>query len=315
VLESQVGFQIHFLGEENMRKIQILAASAVIFAVPGMASALYSTSFDNAGVASDFNVVSVASSADTVIFGDDYGARGIAEAPGTTGGAAATRGLFMQTNKGATGVINGINAYLTAGGVNSFTGDIVVRFDMWMNVPTPLTNTTEQALFGINTDGLGTNTRTGAAQTGADGVWYHLANEGGYGNTSSTPNSRDFVGYAGNSVSARLDNGEAPFTTLFPNGPLAGAPGNGWVRVEISESAGNVELKFNGTVISNFANGGFADGFLFLGYQDPFSGSLGSTSLFAVYDNLSVEAVPEPATMSVLALGALAAAARRRRKS
>lgn len=298
-----------------MRKIQILAASAVLFAVPGLASALYSTSFDNASVAGDFNVVSVsATSGDVVTFGYDYSANGIAEATNTAGGAAATRGLFMQTNKGASGVINGINAYLTAGGVSSHVGEIRVQFDMWLNVA-GTTGSTEQALFGINTDGAGTNTRTGSTQTGADGAWFHWAGEGGYGNTSSTPNSRDFVGYVDNTVNARFDNGEEPFFSLLPNGPLAGTPGNQWVTVVLEEAGGNVNMSVNGTQVASFANTGAADGSLFLGYQDPFSGSIGDIGVFAVYDNLSVEAVPEPATMSVLALGALAAAARRRRKS
>lgn len=177
-----------------MNKLMMIAGAMVAMTAPAYAVTLYSSSFDTSSSSSDFNVISVNSAADTVIFGDNYGARGVAEAPSTPGGAAATSGLYMQTNKGATGVINGINAYLTAGGVNTFTGDITVSFDMWMNVPSSLVNTTEQALFGINTDGAGTNTRTGATQTGADGVWYHMANEGGYGNTSTTPNSRDFVG-------------------------------------------------------------------------------------------------------------------------
>jgi len=299
-----------------MKKLTTITGLLGALSATGFGTTLYSSAFDSAGSSSDFNIVSVAPSADSIIFGDDYGARGIAEAPNTGTGAAATRGLFMQTNKGATGVVNGINAYLTAGGVSSFVGDIRVSFDMWLNVPTPLTNTTEVALFGINTNGAGTNTRTGNTQTGADGVWYHLTNEGGFGSTSTTPNSRDFVGYTGNTVQARLDNGQQPFLGLFPNGPLAGAPGNGWVRVVIEENNGTVELRLNNTVISSFANGGFADGFVFLGYQDPFSGSLGSTNLYAVYDNLLVEStavVPEPATMTALAVGLLALGRRRRK--
>lgn len=299
-----------------MKRFTTIAGLLGALSATGFGSTLYSSAFDSAASAGDFNVVSVAPSADTVIFGDDYGLRGIAEAPSTVAGNTATTGLFMQTNKGTAGVLNGINAYLTAGGVDSFVGDIRVSFDMWLNVPSPLTNTTEAALFGINTDGTGTNTRTGGTPTGSDGVWYHLSNEGGFGSTSTTPNSRDFVGYTGTTVQARLDNGQEPFLSLFPNGPLAGAPGNGWVRVVIEENAGTVELRMNNTVISSFADGGFADGFVFLGYQDPFSGSLGSRDLFAVYDNLLVEStavVPEPATMTALAVGLLALGRRRRK--
>lgn len=296
-----------------MNKLMLIAGAMVAVTAPAHAITLYSSTFDTGASASDFNVQSVAPSADTVIFGDNYGARGLAEAPNTPGGAAATTGLYMQTNKGTVGVNNGINAYLTAGGVSTFTGDIKVAFDLWMNVPSPLTNTTEHAMFGINTDGQNTNSRTGGVQANADGVWYHISGDGAYSGTSTTLNNRDFVGYMDNGVSARLDHLQAPFPTLFPNGPQVGAAGNGWIRVEIEEIAGNVELRFNGTVISNYANTGAADGFMFLGYQDPFSGSIGSNQLFAVYDNLTVTAVPEPASMIALGAGLLALARRRRK--
>jgi hypothetical protein len=295
-----------------------ILALAFLSTLPLAASAqLFSNTFDNAASANSFLVTSVANLHETVTFGYDYSVRGIAEAPSTPGGAAATRGLFIQANKppaGTTGVINGINVTAASGGIaiNFNQPNLKVTFDMWMNVPTPLTNTTEQALFGINTDGAGVNSRTGATQTGADGVWYHLANEGGYGATSTTPNSRDYVNYINNGVADRKDNGEQPFLSLFPNGPLAGAPGNGWVRVAIEEVGNNVRLSLNGTLISDVVNTGPSSGSVFVGYQDPFSGSVGSTDLFVVYDNFQV--VPEPGTMAALGLGALALIRRRRSK-
>jgi hypothetical protein len=179
---------------------------------------------------------------------------------------------------------------------------------MWLGFA-GATATTEQAVFGINTDGAGVNSRTGATQTSADGVWYHLATEGGYGATSSTANSRDVVNYIGNSVptGARLDNNEAPFPALFPNdGGILGTPGNQWVRVAVEETGGNVRMTMNGTEVFNVANTGPTSGSVFIGYQDPFSGSLADPATsFAVFDNVSVTAVPEPEEYAAVAASAL----------
>jgi hypothetical protein len=270
-------------------------------AITSVASAtIFTSTFDSAATSADFNVTKIPGSTDTITFGYDYSANSIPEAPSSPMGATATRGLFIQANKlpppATAGFNNGINVTPAVGGVAISFNHVgqKMSFDMYMNVPSPLTNTTEQALFGINTDGLGVNSRTGGTQTSADGVWYHVANEGGYGNTSTIANSRDVVGYINNTVptGARLDNGDAPFPALFPNGPLIGAPGNTWVTVVVEEVGSNVVMSMNGTTIFNFANTGPTSGSVFLGYQDPFSGSLGANTLFVIFDNLSV--VPEP---------------------
>jgi len=288
----------------------LAGASSAAFAAP-----FFSDTFDTAGSSANWLTTTVAGAGDTVTYGFDYSTKGLPEAPNTPSLTVATRGLFIQTNKNiATGVINGLNVTASAGGVAiNFNQDIKMTFDMWLGVDPTLVSTTEQALYGINTDGAGVNSRTGATQSAADGVWYHVAGEGGYGNTSTTPNSRDVVNYINNGVSGRLDNAEAPFPALFPNGPLVGTPGNSWVRVEISEVGGNVKMLMNGGVIFDVANTGPTSGSVFLGYQDPFSGSLGSNALqFGVFDNVVVEAVPEPTSLAIVGVAALAALRRRR---
>jgi len=294
-----------------MRRILIVAAVAT--PVVATASGFFNT-FDDSSSSNSFQVNQIAGSTDTITFGYDYSANGIAEAPNTPTGATAQKGLFIMLNKGTTGALNGVNIFAAnAGSMITFSGDYKLTFDMWMNVPSTLTNTTEQALFGINSDGVGTNTRTGSTQTGADGVWYHLANEGGYGSTSTTKNSRDYVAYQDNTVIDRKDNGEEPFKSLFPSGPLAGTPGNGWVSVKIEQVGTNVKLYLNNTLITDQTNAVATSGGAFVGYQDPFSSSVGSTDLFVVYDNIKVTAVPEPATIAALGLGALALIRRRQR--
>jgi hypothetical protein len=284
---------------------------------------LFSEIFDSGASSSNFLVTQIPGSVDTITFGYDYSANLIPEAPGSAslpGVFAATRGLFIAANDpplpATTGAINGINVTAASGGVAiNFAQDITMRFDMWLNLGSIAASSTEQALFGINTDGLGVNSRTGTTQTGADGVWYHIATEGGYGATSTTNNSRDYVNYINNTApaSGRLDNGQAPFLTLFPtSSPAAGVPANSWVSVEISEIGGNVRMSMNGTTVFDVANTGPTSGSVFLGYQDPFSGSLSGPDAFVVFDNLSVSAVPEPSSIALVGLGVVGIVARRR---
>lgn len=278
--------------------------------IPAHAS-LFSETFDTAGSSSSFLLTQVGGSTDVITFGYDYSGNSIPEAPSTPVGAAATRGVFLQANKPTSGggAINGINLTAAAGGVAiSFGQEISFSFDMWLGYAGS-TATTEQALFGINTDGAGINSRTGATQSGADGIWYHVATEGGYGATSTTPNSRDVVNYIGNTVPSggRLDNNDAPFPALFPNvGGILGTPGNQWVTVVVQETGGNVRMSMNGTEVFNVANTGPTSGSVFIGYQDPFSASLADPATsFAVFDNVTVTAVPEPEEYAAAAAATL----------
>lgn len=298
--------------------IPMFVAAALSAATVSQAT-LFSSTFDDATSANDFVVAQVAGSNDVITFGFDYGALGIPEAPSSPIGAAATRGLFLQANRAAPGVINGINILAANNGVLlNFTQNIDVTFDLWMGVGTDLAAGTEIALFGINkTDSNSVNRRTGATQTGADGVWFHASGDGGFGSTSTVANSRDVVAYINNDVAGRLDNLQEPLASLFPaQGNLpAGALGNRWVTVRIQEIGNEVSMSFNGTEIFRFENTGPTAGTVFLGYQDPFSGSIPSDTdnFFAVYDNLNV--VPEPGTLAALGIGALALLRRKRNRS
>lgn len=297
--------------------------TAPMFAVAALCAAstsqasLFSSTFDDASSANDFLIAQVAGSNDVITFGFDYGALGIPEAPSTPIGAAATRGLFLQANRAAPGAINGINVMAASNGVLlNFTQNIDVTFDLWMGVGSDLASGTEIALFGINkTNENSVNRRPGATQSGADGVWFHASGDGGFGSTSTVPNSRDVVAYVDNTIVGRLDNLEEPLVSLFPaQGNLpAGALGNRWVTVRIQELGNEVRMSFNGTQVFSFVNTGPTAGTVFLGYQDPFSSSIPSDTdnFFAVYDNLTV--VPEPATIAALGLGAFALMRRKRK--
>jgi len=299
---------------------RFIASAAILCSVtPGLTAPLFLETFDDGSSSGSFLTTQIAGSTDVITFGFDYSTKSIPEAPSSPLGSAATRGVFIQANNGPVGAINGINLTASSGGVAiNFSQAISFTFDMWLGYNSvTFLNTTEQALFGINTDGAGVNSRTGATQTGADGVWYHVATEGGYAATSTTPNSRDVVNYIGNTVptGARKDNNDAPFPTLFPSAAVLGTPGNSWVRVAVEELGGNVRLTMNGTEIFNVLNTGPTSGSVFIGYQDPFSGSLANTDTsFAVFDNVNVSVIPEPGTATLVGLGLAALLGHLRRR-
>jgi len=283
-------------------------------------AALFLDAFDSGASSSNFLVTQIAGSTDTFTFGHDYSVNLIPEAPRSIGAFNAQRGLFLAANNSLAlppiGANNGINVTPSIGGIAiNFGQDIRMSFDMWLNISTVTAASTELALFGINTDGLLVNSRTGATQANADGVWYHVSAEGGFGNTSTNPNSRDYVNYIGNAVPGRLDNADSIPTGVFPTSlPVPGIPGNSWVQVDIEEIGGNVRMSMNGITVFDVANTGPTVGSVFLGYQDPFSGSFSGPSGFVVFDNLSVTAVPEPSTFALLVPVAAGAWVVRRRR-
>ena len=87
-----------------------------------------------------------------------------------------------------------------------------------------------------------------------------------------------------------------------------GSPGNSWATLDITVLAGQITYSFNGTPIIEDAYDGSAGDLISLGYADLFD-SVGPH--FVIYDNLTVEAIPEPASALLLGLGGLAMLRRR----
>lgn len=244
----------------------------------------------------------------------DYGAVGIPSAPGSGG---STLGLRIDVNDDATGSQAAVALFPNG---QNFTAPYSLKFDMWMNYPSS-GNTTEHAWFGINTTGTRAN-RVGNTG-GSDGILFALTGEGGSSGTSSI--ARDYSVYFGNTAGSpalqtalSLDNASPTAVSTFPavSHPYGfeGTPGMKWTQVEVRyESDGTVSLLLDGVTFSTFDNStAFQSGNIQIGYNDVFN-SASPADTYIIYDNVRVEAVPEPSTfaLALLGLGGLALARRR----
>src|SRR4051812_45489230 len=162
------------------RRPTIITAStiALIFSMQARAQVLFSDNFDTysspstvtaTGTANGYNILFGAASGPTdftAIFGFDYSTvvypTTIPSAPNSTGGT--TKGLFLTVNKDATPAAAAVNLFPIS---QSFTGNLILKFDVWINW-TNLNTSTEHVLAGINHSGTVLNRQ---AQAGSDGIF------------------------------------------------------------------------------------------------------------------------------------------------
>lgn len=217
-----------------------------------------------------------------------------------------TRGVKLTVNDNdANGWIAGVNIYPKN---KIFSGDFVLKFDMWLNYPgaaggfgTGVAGSTEHAIFGINH--LGTQPNWAATNaSSSDGIWFGVDGEGG--------TSRDYRAYVGNLLGnsielmtaatsglATFDNSTGIYPALFPSSRFetVGAPGKNWVAVEIVQTNNNVIWKLDGTIVAQRTNSSaFTNGTIMLGLMDTFS-SLAAPmkDSFVIFDNVRVESLSE----------------------
>lgn len=265
----------------------------------------------------------------------DYSTVGIASAPGSVGGT--TRGMKVQANL-TTGVFSGMSMSPLG---QSFSGDYVMTMDVWQNFNGPApgggSGSTQLTTGGIGTagttaqfSGAGIDSRLFAA-TGdggsANDYRAYIASgapladtSGAYaaGNTAGSTNASNayYAGFQGSIPAAQ--------TALYAQQtgvPAVGVQGFKWRQWRI-EKAGDVVTwsivdGLTTTLIATTSYGTPGGSNIFIGQMDinagastdPNAGAL----LFGLVDNVTVTAVPEPATMAILGLGA-AAMLRRRKK-
>lgn len=232
-------------------------------------------------------------------FGYDYSLLGIPAAPN----GADTTGVYMQVNK-SDGIPTAaaLNIYPNS---QSFSGDYLLRFDMYLIVGNGV-STTEYALFGINHSGTKTNwfrNSSGGVSGGTfDGLFYGIE--------SDAAALGDYVLYSspttGNNNPTPQGSGRnaSTLTQVFKSPPFfgaGGAPSNpetspeaSWVDVEVSQIAGVVTLTMNRvTILSNTNTTAYTSGNIMFGYTDAYD-SIGPAASGVIYDNIRVISLAAP---------------------
>lgn len=259
-------------------------------------------------------------------FGYNYAQLGIPEAPNSELGDAPTTGLKAEANL-SSGTLSVLTAYPVG---QNFTGTYQLQFDAWMNYEWAAGSSTEFLGGGVGYDGVTADAASGAqliatGEGGSASDWRAL---------KSPP--QFFVGAA--EMTGGTRQGSDPYyADFFPavappdeegfDGAAlstAGSPGYQWVTWVITNVNGVVTfdlvkpdnsslrivtLDCNDT--SDGSNGCTSDGNISLVYADFFTSVNASGFNFGLFDNVLVTDVPEPTSLALLSLGALAFIRRR----
>jgi hypothetical protein len=301
-----------------------MAAALVAFATPCRAlPILYSDNYDT-NTSANYTVNQDPDA--TVTFAYDYSADGIPSAPGSPGGS--TLGVKFTANNGdqTTGA-QAINISPTG---QSFSGDYVLRFHSWLNANGPFpaggAGSTEFVTGGVGTQGDDIQKSSGSAS----GAWFAGDNEGqsgidyrAYLNTSlEGPSSTVYAASDSGAINRRsADN--PYYHTAFPGGQEApasqealdpqqdgalkpGTLGFAWRLHEISKVGSAVTWTIDGLPIATFPSPTLTGSNVFVGHWDVFASIADDARFsFGIVDNLVVEQIPEPGSLSLLALAAV----------
>jgi fibronectin-binding autotransporter adhesin len=263
-----------------------------------VAQVLYTETFDDGTAASRWTT-SQTGGTNLANFAYDYSTAGIPTAPGGTG----STGLRFDTNTGPTGVMSAIMAFPNN---QNFSGNQTLSFNLWFNV-FGTTATTETGIFGLNHTSTAIQTPTSTGGTipsvgpSPNGVDYAMTGDAG-----ASRDIRAYInglelngtsgGYARNNLYAQVEDVN-PY--MFAYQPYltstAAMPANQWLNVAVTAYSGTTLFQVNGQTWARTTTA-TGTGNIMLGYMDLFFTSVAGTSIFSVYDNVTVSVAGAPAT-------------------
>jgi hypothetical protein len=264
------------------------------------------------------------------VFGYDYSAVGIPEAPHSSGVFTPTSGLRLRAHLGLSAITPGISV----SPLNvSVTGDYRLRFDAWVNYNGPLdvggAGSSQHISYGLGTVG---NQAIWPGSGFADCVWFTASSEGDVSETSTA--QADFGVFVGPGLQPAATSfyaagiqttnrgGSDPYYATFggsvateaqllsypsqTNTVRRGAIGMAWHAVTLTKSGDFVTWDIDGYRIASVdliaAGITLADN-VFLGFHDWFTSANGNPDItFALYDNVLIETVAAPIVITSIQL-------------
>jgi hypothetical protein len=324
--------------------LTLFSATIALAAVSAQAAGIFNDNF-NTDSSANYNINSAGGN-NAATFAFDYSTVGIPAAPNSGG---TTRGLKLEANylnsNDATEIFTGVSVSPKN---FSVTGDFDIMFDAWQNSIGPFTGTSGDGGSGstqVSDWGWGTAGTTAQWAGGRDSIVFGTTGEGNsgsdwrvYPNSGTQPTtSPPFVAVPGAGDDASVQNnvhsyyvanfpGQAPpaaQAALFAS--QTGAPQNGttafkWNAVQISKRGNTLTWRMNGVPVANVdlsTTGALGGSNIFFGQSDINATASADANvrslLFGLIDNVMVVQIPEPSSVLLGCLAALAACGLRRR--
>ena len=321
-----------------------LATLAVALAMPtsGHAAVIFTDDFET-DTSANYNINSSGGN-NAATFAFDYSTIGIPPAPNSAG---TTRGLKLEANylnsNDATEIFSGLSVSPTG---FSVTGDFDITFDLWQNSIGPFTGTSGDGGSGstqVTDYGWGTAGDSAQWAGGRDSVVFGTTGEGNSGfDWRVYPNDALAVSasppYVADPAEGDTRNNLHPYyvanfpgqappaaqTALFP-ASQTGAPQDGttafaWHEVLISKRGDTLSWSVDGVPIANVdltGVGTLGGSNVFFGQSDINATASADANaralLFGLVDNVVVVQIPEPGSLLLCGLGAIACFLARRR--